>query len=114
MHELPVTQNLLEIALQHAEKAGASRVIRINITIGDLASIIDESVQFYWDIISKDSLAEGAELKFHRIPTEILCLDCNLNYEPNDGISACTKCGGYNVKITAGQEFYLDSIEIEK
>jgi hydrogenase nickel incorporation protein HypA/HybF len=114
MHELPVTQSLLELALEHAEKAGAVRILRLNITIGNLASIVDDSVQFYWDIISKETIAEGAELVFQRIATEIKCLDCNRSYLPVDGISACPKCSGYHVKVIAGQEFYLDSIEVEK
>ena len=39
MHELSVTQSLLNIALQHAEKANAKRVTDLNIVIGELASI---------------------------------------------------------------------------
>lgn len=113
MHELPVTENLLDIAIQHAGKAGATRILSLNITIGALASIIDDSVQFYWDIISKDTIAEGAKLQFTRIPVEILCLDCNKNYTPQDGISSCPLCDGIHVKIISGQEFFLDSIDVE-
>ena len=114
MHELPVTQNLLDLALQHAEKAEASRILSLNITIGDLASIIDDSVQFYWDIISKDTPAEGAQLNFNRIPIEMKCLDCLTSYHPEDGISVCPECDGSRVNIIAGKEFLLDSIDVEK
>ena len=114
MHELPVTQNLLELALQHAEKAEASQILRLNITIGNLASIIDDSVQFYWDIISKDTLAEGAQLNFNRIPIEMKCLDCSTSYQPEDGISVCPECDSNRVNVVRGQEFFLDSIDIEK
>jgi hydrogenase nickel incorporation protein HypA/HybF len=113
MHELPVTQNILEIALRHAEEAGAKKILCLNITIGALASIVDDSVQFYWDIISKDTIAEGAQLAFTRIPTSFHCRDCDFDYKPADGISMCPKCGGNHVKITTGQEFYLDSIDVE-
>jgi hydrogenase nickel incorporation protein HypA/HybF len=114
MHELPVTQNLLELALHHAENAGASRILKLNITIGALASIIDDSVQFYWDMISKDTIAEGAELHFNRIPIQMQCLNCASTYQPHDGISACPECNSNQVRVIAGQEFYLDSIDIEK
>jgi hydrogenase nickel incorporation protein HypA/HybF len=60
MHELPVTESLLEIALRHARKAGAERITRLNIVIGELSSIVDESIRFYWDIVSKDTMAEGS------------------------------------------------------
>ena len=68
MHELPVTENLLEIAVRHANKAGAIRILGLHLVIGDLASIIDDSIQFYWEIIAKGTLGEGAKLHFKRIP----------------------------------------------
>jgi len=113
MHELPVTQNILEIALRHAEDANVNRIVRLNITIGALASIVDDSVQFYWDIVSKDTLAEGAELNFNRIPTSLYCQECEITYQPKNGISTCPSCDGQNVTIVAGQEFFLDSIDVE-
>ncbi len=61
MHEMSVTQSLLEIALRHAEQADAQRITRLNLIIGELASVVDNSVQFYWDIISKETIAAGPE-----------------------------------------------------
>lgn len=113
MHELAVTQNILEIALRHADNAGAKRIIKLNIVIGQLASFIDDSIQFYWGIIAKDTIAEKANLCFERIPVEFLCQDCNNQYQMNGFEFLCSNCGGKNLKIIKGKEFYLDSIDIE-
>ena len=113
MHELAVTQSLLELALKHAQNASASRINNLNIIIGDMASIIDDSVQFYWDLISKDTIAEGAKLHFNRVKTVLLCKDCQEEYSPPPGELACTKCAGLNIAILSGKEFSLDSIDIE-
>ena len=112
MHELSVTESILEISLRHAREANATRVLGLNLVIGQLASIVDDSVQFYWAIVSKDTPAEGAELHFRRIPTELLCRQCNQRYHP-DGDLACPNCGGSQVKILAGEEFYLEAIDVE-
>ena len=64
MHELPVTESVLEIAIRHAEQAEASRVTAVNLTIGQLSSIVDDSVKFYWDIITENTLCEGSKLQF--------------------------------------------------
>ena len=112
MHELSVTESILEIALRHATSANASRITSINLVIGRLSSIVDDSVQFYWDIVSKDTLAEGSRLSIRRIPAELLCLDCNCRYNLLEGELACPGCGSVHVKVVAGEEFYVEFIKV--
>lgn len=113
MHELPVTQSILKIALEHAEKAKAGRVVGLNLVIGELATMVDDSIQFYWEIIAKDTIAEKATLLFRRVPAQLECLSCSETYHPADGELACPKCGSLQVKIIAGEEFLLESIDVE-
>src|SRR5215212_793254 len=113
MHELSITESLLKIALQHAEKANAQRVTDLHIVIGDLASMVDDSIQFYWEIIAKNTIAEQATLHFRRVPAELQCRTCLEKYHPSDRELACPRCGGINIKIIAGEEFALESIDVE-
>jgi len=113
MHELTITESLLDIALRHARNANAKKIIDLYLVIGQLSSVVDDSVQFYWDIIAKDTPAEGANLHFKRIPTEILCLDCNHQYTPEDNNMACPHCESITVRIISGEEFFLEAINIE-
>jgi hydrogenase nickel incorporation protein HypA/HybF len=113
MHELAITENILDITIRHAEQAGATRVTNLHLVIGQLASIVDDSVQFYWDIISTGTIAEKAQLHFRRIPTELLCLKCNSRYFPTDIDMACPKCNSLQIKVVAGEEFFLESIDID-
>jgi len=113
MHELSITQSLLEIALRHAEQSGARRIARLNLVIGELTSIEDDSVQFYWDIISQDTIAEGAELHFERVPGLLRCMSCGHTF-PLDGLDyVCPACGERQVVAIGGDDFRLDSIEVE-
>ena len=113
MHELAVTQSILEIAVQHAQQAGAQRITRINLVIGQLASVVDDSVQFYWDMISEGTLAQGAQLQFERVPTEFRCLDCGQTFKPTQTAFECPHCLGPHVRINKGEELRVESIEIE-
>jgi hydrogenase nickel incorporation protein HypA/HybF len=113
MHELPVTESILEIALRHGAEAGAVRITAIHLAIGQLSSIIDDSVQFYWDMISEGTLAEGAKLHFRRIPAVFLCTECEKSYEPQDEDFSCPRCGSTRVKLSAGNEFQVEAIEVE-
>ena len=113
MHELSVTESILEITLRHAAPAKAKRITDLYLVIGQLSTIIDDSVQFYWDILAKDTVAEGARLHFKRIPAELLCQQCNHHYFPHTENLLCPICEGTNVRVLAGQEFFLESIEVE-
>lgn len=113
MHELPVTESILDIAVRHGRQAGAARVTNLYLVIGQLSSIVDDSIQFYWDIISRDTICEGAILHFERIPAQLLCLDCNHTYGFERELTACPNCDGSRVKVISGEEFQLQSIVVE-
>jgi hydrogenase nickel incorporation protein HypA/HybF len=113
MHELAITQSILEIALRYAQKANANKVVGIQIIIGNLSSVVDDSVQFYWDTIARDTIAEGAILQFERIPTEMVCQDCSITFHPSDETFTCPSCLSPRVKITRGEELRVESIDVE-
>lgn len=111
MHELAVTQALLEIALRHADGA---RVTDLHLVIGDLASIVDDSVAFYWDQVSQGTAAEGARLHFRRVAAELTCEDCGRRFGWDQVQGACPGCGGGRVRVSDGEQFHLESIEVER
>jgi hydrogenase nickel incorporation protein HypA/HybF len=113
MHELAVTQSILDIAVRHAQKAGAKRIVGINLVLGNLSSVVDDSVQFYWDMIARDTLAEGAQLHFERIPTEMRCRACGYTFAPDDRTFECPACQSARVQVSKGEELRVDSIDIE-
>jgi hydrogenase nickel incorporation protein HypA/HybF len=114
MHELSITENLLDIILRHAQNDGATRVTNIYLVIGQLSSIVDDSVKFYWNMIAKDTIAQEAILHFKRISIRLTCLDCSHDYEPTGDELSCPKCKGIHVKVLMGEEFYVEAIDIEK
>lgn len=113
MHELSVTEQIIRVAVEHAEKAGAARVLAINLVVGDLSSIVDDSVQFYFDFLSRDTIAEGARLRFTRIPPRLRCRQCAGEFPMRDMDWTCPHCGAAGGDVVAGKEFYLDTIEVE-
>lgn len=111
MHELSITESILEIAIRHGKQVNASRISDLFLVIGGLSSVVDESVQFYWDFISEGTIAEGAQLHFRRIPTELVCQECDSCYSPDTNLT-CPLCNSNKIRIKSGQEFYLESIGI--
>ena len=114
MHELSVTENILDIALSHANTNHAKRVTDIYLVIGRLSSIVDDSVQLYWDFVSEGSICEAAKLHFERKPAVFRCQDCGSEYQIDSDLTPCPTCNSFRTIIISGEEFFVDSIEIEK
>ena len=114
MHELAVTQRVLEIALRHAQAADATRITRIHLVVGQLATLVDNSVQFYWEIIAEDTIAQGARLTFERHPATMRCLACGKTFTlSGQSDFRCPYCGDLDVVVAGGDELQIDHIEIE-
>ena len=113
MHELSITESILSIVLEQAKAVPASKILKINLIIGELAGIVDECVQFYFDLLSKDTIAAKAGLSFHRPPTKLCCRNCAATFSPDNLDWACPDCRERKIEIVSGHECYVESIEVE-
>ena len=77
MHELAITQSILNIAENAAKEHGVKKVREVRIKIGDYSGVVPQCVRYYFDVISKGTVAEGAELKMERLPILMRCEACN-------------------------------------
>lgn len=115
MHELPATRGILALALETAREAKAERINSIDIRIGELTSIVDDSVQFYFDVLSKNTAAAGARLNFIREPGMGTCLNCSQTFGVKPPLDPeCPLCHAYSVRVTGGNRFLLESIEVDE
>src|SRR5664279_2135425 len=63
MHELAITQNIVDIALKSAPER---QVQGITIVLGELSGIVEDSVRFCFEVVAADTAAKGAALTFTR------------------------------------------------
>jgi len=114
MHELSITQDILDIAIKTAKEQNALKIKKINLIIGQFTYYQPESIEFFMNIIAKDTIAEGVKIEVKSLPLEVECNDCHsrtIIKEPYEFV--CSKCNCYNLKIITGKEMYVDSIDIE-
>ncbi|HHO75464.1 MAG TPA: hydrogenase maturation nickel metallochaperone HypA [Deltaproteobacteria bacterium] len=116
MHELPVTQSILDIVMKHALMNNVTRIHAINLAIGEMSDLEDEWIQRYFDYLSKDTLAQGAKLNIERVPVVLRCEVCSETFEIDikklEDIS-CPACGEKKFSFVSGREYYIKNMEAE-
>jgi hydrogenase nickel incorporation protein HypA/HybF len=113
MHELGITENIVNITLAKADEAQASKVLKINLVIGELSGFVADCIQFYFDTLSKDTIAQGAALHFETVPAQLRCRNCSAVFNPRDTLWSCPECGSQSVEIFKGRELFIESVEVE-
>lgn len=113
MHELPITEKIVDIATRHATEANAERVAKIRLVVGDYSGFIGESIQMYFDIISAGTVCDGATIEIERVKPQLRCNTCERHFERTPLSFTCPHCGGEGRPSEIGKEFYIDSIEVE-
>ncbi len=113
MHELAITQSILDIARNAAEEHGAKKVQSVRIMLGEYSGVVPQCIQYYFDVISKGTVAEGAVLDIRRLPVRIHCNACGEESEIERLHVSCPLCGSTDLKLIQGREFYIESMEVE-
>ena len=115
MHELQVTERILDIAVKHAAGHDVSKIVRIGLKIGELSDLEDEWIQRYFDYLSKGTLAENAELVIERAPIVLSCQACSSSFEilkEKLGSPECPECGETKCQLVSGREYLVKNIEV--
>ena len=113
MHELAVTQSILDISLNAAREQGASRIRAIKLRLGPFSGIVPECIQMYLEVLAKGTPAEGAVVIAQTVPLKVRCNQCGKESEITRQRIACPFCGGIDLKTLSGREFMVDSIQVD-
>lgn len=114
MHEMTVTQGIMDIVLKTARDNNASKVKAVNLTVGTLAQVVPDCVAFYFEILTKDTVAEGAALNIETVQARARCSGCGHEFEADDMLLKCPQCGDVLGKLISGRELAVTSIDIDK
>lgn len=113
MHEYAIVENMVSLVEDEAKKYETGNVTQINLVIGELASVEPEAIKMYFDLLSKDTILEGAKLSFKLIEAEMKCDECGEVFLKSRSIIECPKCGRIGKFTGKGKEFYIESIEVK-
>ncbi len=113
MHELAITEGIIEAAVPEAKRHGARKILEIRLKIGELSGVLPECIQEYFNIASRGTIAEGARLSVEKIPVTIECKGCGYSGEIPKRKIFCPRCQSADFTLTSGREYFVDSLEVE-
>lgn len=113
MHELSLVENLIEIVTQQAALSAFTRVRKITLEVGMFSHVDVEALRFCFEVATKSTLAEGAELRVEQTPAQGVCLQCGHSVVMQNRYDPCDQCGAYGVQVEQGAELKLKYIEVD-
>lgn len=113
MHELGIMTGVMDAVNRSAEQAGALKVLKVTLSIGEMTEAIEDSLRFAFEVLTEGTNSEGAELVINMVKPKSRCLDCGSVYEHDRFHMACDACGSFATELIAGRELQIDSIEVD-
>lgn len=108
-----MTQRIIQIAQEHAEKHNADRVTEINLVVGEDSDCLVECIRLYFDLIAEGTCCETATLSVEQIKPKLRCASCGALFTRKPFTFTCPACGGEGEPTEIGREFYIKSIVVE-
>ena len=109
MHELSLAQAIADTTARYAD---GRPVAMVRVRIGHLRQVVPESLQFAWELLTVDSVLDGAGLSIEHVPAVVRCAGCGGRSRLDLPILVCGSCGGTEVTLETGEEFQIDTIDV--
>ena len=113
MHEVSICESIIDILKEQAAKEGASKVKSVRLKIGEMAGVVEDSLRFAFEIVSKDTLADGAKLIIDNIPLTAKCRSCGRDFHIVGYAFSCKHCDSPEIEVVSGRELEVVEIDME-
>lgn len=111
MHELSLSSAIVNTVVKHA---AGRRVSVVNLRVGCLRQVVPDSLDFYFVFVARGTVCEGARLEQEAIEARLRCNACDREWELEIPAFRCPTCAGSDVTVASGNEFEVESIEVEE
>ena len=113
MHELGIMTGVMDSTLATAKEAGATKVLSITLRIGRMTEAIEDALQFAFDAVKENTIAQDATLEVIMVEPKSVCLSCGTEYEHDRFHMLCPACESPFTQLVQGKELEIASIEVE-
>jgi hydrogenase nickel incorporation protein HypA/HybF len=111
VHELSLSSAIVNTVVKHA--AGRPVTV-VSLRVGRLRQVVPDTLEFYFEFVARGTVCEGARLDQEVLDARLRCNACGLEWEIEIPAFRCPACEGSDVAIASGDEFEVESIEVEE
>ena len=105
-------ESALDAISRQAASHGATRVSRIVLRIGRLASVDQDALRFAFDALAPGTPAADAILEIESVPARAHCARCDADFAADAGfILTCPRCRAFSSDIRSGRELDIARLE---
>lgn len=113
MHEMGIAEQLMKIAESAIpETIENPKVEQLNLKIGKLSAVVESSLTFCFEIISKGTIFEDAKVVIEAVPVLVKCKKCGKTFEVDGPDFTCKTCPGSEIDLLTGREIEITSLEL--
>ncbi len=109
MHELALSQSIVDMIVESARREGIQKVTRVDIEVGAAAAVEADALRFCFDVVSRETALAGAELVIDTIAMRARCRTCAHEFAPQSQVDPCPACGAYAPDLLEGRELRVKS-----
>lgn len=113
MHEMSLLEGMVQVIEEHARTNGYERVRGVVLEVGPFAGVEVEALRFAFEVVTKGTVAEGAELEVERPAGLGWCRECDREVLIRSRLEACPLCQEGPVCVTAGTQICLKAVDVE-
>lgn len=115
MHEITLCQQALELIEQQAQQNQARRVTGVWLRVGAFSCVESSALEFCFELVCRDTVAEGCELHLEEQQAECWCRDCKQYVQLlTHRVRRCPVCNGNDLHIVADDGLHITRLEIEQ
>lgn len=112
MHELGLMQNIVDTVQDYARKNNVTKVVKVMLEVGQVSGVVPESLEFCFEVCTKQTVLEGAALEIERIAAVGKCKTCGEGFDLLTHSFSCPKCGGTDWEMISGRELIIKGMEV--
>ena len=115
MHELSIVSSVVDSVTEALAAYPGARVKEVRLRVGALAAVVEDSLQFCYELATADTPLQGSKLIVTTLPVIMHCDRCAQDVEI-EGLQSfrCPRCGEPVGDLRQGRELEIESFEIDE